>query len=128
MVHRVEYGSILRSFQREGIGDVIGNWNGNVVRKFLGPMDSSDANEAEAFALLIECRELVRIGGSHPLIDGDAFSAIIRALGRPLILGILWIVWRRCRICQEIWVLLFFIFQGRLIQWRMVLPSIIFYV
>ena len=35
-----------------------------------------DANEAEVHALLIGCRELERIGGSHHIIEGDSLSAI----------------------------------------------------
>ena len=39
-------------------------------------MDSLDADEAEVYALLIGCREFERIGGSHPIIEGDSFLAI----------------------------------------------------
>ena len=39
-------------------------------------MDSSDANEAELFALLIGCRELRRIGGLNPIFEDDSFSSV----------------------------------------------------
>ena len=55
---------------------MIREWNGNVIRNFSGPVVSTDANEAEVFALLIRCRELERIGCSHPIIEGDSFSTI----------------------------------------------------
>ena len=45
---------------RGGIGGVIRDWNGNVVKSFHGPFDGKDVNEAEVFALLIGYRELSR--------------------------------------------------------------------
>ena len=39
-------------------------------------MEASDANEAEMYALLICCRELLKLGGRSPIIEGDSFSAI----------------------------------------------------
>lgn len=56
-----------------GIGCVIRYWNKNVVKTFFGPVDSLDVNEVEVFALLIGCCELVRIGLSRPIIEGDFF-------------------------------------------------------
>ena len=53
-------GSFVRSLRKGAIGGVIRDWNGNIVRSFSGPIDSSDANEAELFAFLIGCRELFR--------------------------------------------------------------------
>ena len=47
-------------------------------------MDSLDANEAEVYALLIGCHELERIGGSHPIIEGDSFSAIQWGFGKAI--------------------------------------------
>ena len=89
MEHRVEWicpplgtlkrnfnGNFLRSTHQGGIGGVIRNWNGYVVRNFSGSVVSLDANKAEVYALLIGCRELERIGGSQPIIEGDSLSAI----------------------------------------------------
>ena len=39
-------------------------------------MDASDANEAEMYALLIGCRELLKLGGLAAIIEGDSFSVI----------------------------------------------------
>ena len=57
-------GSFVQSVQRGGIGGVIIDWNGLIIRNFYGLVGSSNANEAKLFALLIRCRELHRIGGS----------------------------------------------------------------
>ena len=47
-------------------------------------MVSVDANEVEAYALYIVCRELERIGGSHAIIEGDSFSSIPWALEKSI--------------------------------------------
>lgn len=39
-------------------------------------MDALDANEAKMYALLIGCRELLKLGGLVAIIEGDSFSAI----------------------------------------------------
>ena len=54
-------GSLVQSVQQGRIGGVIRDWNGLIIRNFYGQVGSSDANEAELFALLIGCRELRRI-------------------------------------------------------------------
>ena len=69
-------GSYQKSLRRGGIGGVIRDSFGNVVRRFCGPMDTSDANEVEMYALLIGCRELLKLGGLAAIVDGDSFSAI----------------------------------------------------
>ena len=69
-------GSFVQSVQRGGIGGVIRDWNGTIIRNFSVPVDCSDANKAELFALLIGCRELLRIGGLNPILEGDSFSSI----------------------------------------------------
>ena len=76
-------GSFLRSTNQGGIGVVIRNWNGDVIRNYSGPVVSMVVNEAEVYALLIGCRELERIGGSHPIIE-DSFSAIQWASGKSI--------------------------------------------
>ena len=63
---------------------MIRDWNGNVIRNFSGPVGSTDANEAKVYALLIGCRELERIGRSHPIIEGDSFSTIQWAFGKAI--------------------------------------------
>ena len=88
-VHRVEWicpplgtfklnfdGSFVRSMHQGGIGGVIRNWMGDVVRSYSGPVDALDANEAEVYALLLGCRELEKLGGAYLIIEGDSFSTI----------------------------------------------------
>jgi ribonuclease HI len=43
-------GSFLPSIRRGGDGGVV---RGRVVRSYLGPLESMDANEAKVFALLV---------------------------------------------------------------------------
>ena len=94
-VHRVEWicpplgtfklnfdGSFVRITHQGGIGGVIRNWMGDVVRSYSGPVDALDANEAEVYALLLGCRELAKLGGSYPIIEGDSFSTIQWASGK----------------------------------------------
>lgn len=66
----------MQSSCRRGIGGVIRDWNGNVIRSFFGPLDSLNANEAEVYALLIGYHELLRLRGYNVIIEGDSFSAI----------------------------------------------------
>eukprot|EP00268_Persea_americana_P001198 TRINITY_DN10363_c0_g4_i2.p1 TRINITY_DN10363_c0_g4~~TRINITY_DN10363_c0_g4_i2.p1 ORF type:complete len:103 (-),score=13.50 TRINITY_DN10363_c0_g4_i2:226-534(-) len=54
--------SFVKSLDKGGIGGVIRDWSSKIVRSFSGPVESSDTNEAEVFALLIGCRELPRLG------------------------------------------------------------------
>ena len=69
-------GSFLRSTLKGGIGGVIKNWNEEVVKNFYVHVVSLDTNEAKAYALLIRCRELERIEGTHPFIEGDSVLTI----------------------------------------------------
>lgn len=55
---------------------VLLDWNGNVIRRFSGPLESSDANEIGVFALLVGCRELRTMGGYNFILEGNSFSAI----------------------------------------------------
>ncbi|XXG62250.1 hypothetical protein AAC387_Pa05g0650 [Persea americana] len=57
------------------MGGVIRDWNGNIVRSFLGLIDSLDANETELFAILIGCREFLRMGGYSATLEGDSFAS-----------------------------------------------------
>ena len=68
--------SFVKSLDKGGIGGVIRDWSSKIVRSFSGPVESSDTNEAEVFALLISCRELSRLGGVNATIEGDSFSTI----------------------------------------------------
>lgn len=61
-------GSFVQSVQRGGIVSVVRDWNGNIIKKILGPVDSSYANEAELLALLIGSHELCRMGGFNPIL------------------------------------------------------------
>lgn len=69
-------GSFVPSIRRGGIGGAIRDWNGNVIRSFSSPFESLDANEVEAFALLVGCRELGRMGGYNAILERDSFSVI----------------------------------------------------
>lgn len=66
----------MQSSCRRGIGGVIRDRNGNVIRSFFGPLHSLNANEAEVYALLIGYHELLRLRGYNVIIEGDSFSAI----------------------------------------------------
>ena len=63
---------------------MIRNWIEDVVRSFSGPVIALDANEVEVYALLIRCRELEKIGGSYPIMEGDSFSTIQWAFGKAI--------------------------------------------
>ena len=69
-------GSFVHSLRRGGIGGVIRDWFGVVVRNYTGPVDLIDANEAELFAHLIGTRELRRMGCVTVILEGDSFSVI----------------------------------------------------
>lgn len=42
------------------------------MRSYSGHVDSLDADETEAFALLVGCCELRRLGGCNSIIEGDS--------------------------------------------------------
>lgn len=69
-------GSFVPSIRRGGIGGAIRDWNGNVFRSYSSPLESLDANEVEAFALLVGCHELGRMGGYNAILEHDSFSVI----------------------------------------------------
>ena len=77
-------GSFLKSAQRGGIGGVIRDWNGTIVRNYFRPVECSDHNEARVFALLIGCHELHSMGGFNSILEGDSFSAIQWGLGKAI--------------------------------------------
>lgn len=54
--------SFILSIRRAGIGVVVRDWPGKVVRSFSGPLDSLDANEVDVFALLVGCHGSCRLG------------------------------------------------------------------
>lgn len=39
-------------------------------------MDSLDVNEAEVFALVFRCCELLHLDGTDAILEGNSFSAI----------------------------------------------------
>ena len=47
-----------------------------MLRNFLGPVDPLSANEAEVYALLIGCCELLSLESINTIIEGDSYSAI----------------------------------------------------
>lgn len=73
-------GSYLHSIRRGGIRGAIKDSASNVVRTLSGPVEASNVSEAEMFALLVGCWELLNLGGNLAIIKG--FSAIQRGLGK----------------------------------------------
>eukprot|EP00268_Persea_americana_P069713 TRINITY_DN9968_c1_g1_i2.p1 TRINITY_DN9968_c1_g1~~TRINITY_DN9968_c1_g1_i2.p1 ORF type:complete len:115 (-),score=6.02 TRINITY_DN9968_c1_g1_i2:1391-1735(-) len=51
-------GSYFQHINMEGIGGVIRDSSGMIVKNYSGPASSSDSNGAEVFALLVGCRKL----------------------------------------------------------------------
>ena len=47
-------------------------------------MEASNANEAEVFAMLVGCRELLKLDDYFSLIEGDSFSAIQWGSGKTM--------------------------------------------
>ena len=83
-------------------------------------MEASDATEAEMYALLVGCRELLKLGGLLAIIEGDSFSRSIGAQETLHIFGNWQIGWRRCRIFLLNLMHLFTIFSERLMKQLMV--------
>ena len=75
-------GNFFKHIHLGGIGGVIRDSSGLVVKKLSGPVSSSDSNGAEVSALLFGCRELCKLGGYKAIIEGDSFSAIQWASGK----------------------------------------------
>ena len=94
---------------------------GDVKRNVSGPVDSLSANEAEVYALLIGCHELLTLESINVVIEGDSYLAIQWGSGKLLFHGDCWIGWRRCKIFLDDWVLLFTISFKRLMSWQMLL-------
>ena len=69
-------GSYFHDIQKGGIGGVIHDCAGKVIRNYSGPVDSMNANAAEVYAMLIGCHELLRLGSSNAIIEGDSYLAI----------------------------------------------------
>eukprot|EP00268_Persea_americana_P030203 TRINITY_DN29242_c0_g1_i1.p1 TRINITY_DN29242_c0_g1~~TRINITY_DN29242_c0_g1_i1.p1 ORF type:complete len:115 (+),score=26.47 TRINITY_DN29242_c0_g1_i1:213-557(+) len=57
-----------------GIGGVICDFSGKVVKRFSEPVSSLDSSGAKVYALLVEFRELRKLGGYIAIIEGDSFS------------------------------------------------------
>ena len=66
-------GSFDKLSQGGDLGVVIRDHFDNVVRSFSVPVDALDANEAEMFAMLAGCWELLRRGCNLSIIEGDFF-------------------------------------------------------
>jgi hypothetical protein len=114
-------GSFVRSLRKGGIGGVIRDWNGKMVRSFYGPIDSSDANETELFALLIGCRELLQMADYGAILEGNSFSVIQWCFGNSSY------PWNLADWVEELQDIsrrvgaTFNIFLGELMSWRIVL-------
>ena len=111
--------SFILSIRRAGIGVVVRDWPGKVVRSFSGPLDSLDANEVDVFALLVVAMDRV---------DWDVLMLSFRVIlfllfgGVPVILLIPggWLIgFKRCRIFHVNWVPVLIIFYEMLMSWRM---------
>lgn len=64
------------------LGWVIRNNTGQIQIQFSGLVACFDANEAKAYAMLMGCHELQKIGGYKAIIEGDSFSAIQWGAGK----------------------------------------------
>ena len=80
-------GSFVQSAQRGGIGGGIRDWNGIIIRNFSGPVDCSNADEAELFALLIGCVRCLELEVLILSLKVIRFLLSNGVLEKPLILG-----------------------------------------
>ena len=80
-----------------GIGGVIRDWEGKVVKKFSGPVNSLDANGAEIFALLVGCVSCSIWEVKMQLLKETLFLLFSGARENLLFLGDWQIGWRRCK-------------------------------
>ena len=68
--------SYFPHIQMGGIGGVIRDFSGKIIKNFVGPVNCVDSNGAEMHALLVGCRELRQLGGFQAIIEGNSFSTI----------------------------------------------------
>ena len=73
---------VVITTRRGGVGCVIRDSSGNVFQRFSVFVEASNANEAETFALLVGCQELVNLSVILAIIEGDSFSAIYCGSGK----------------------------------------------
>lgn len=64
-----------------GFGGVLRNILGESLLVYSGSINCFDPNEVETFAMLVGCRELMKLGGHNAIVEGDSFSAIRRGFG-----------------------------------------------
>lgn len=69
-------GTYQHSLRRGSIGGVLRDSSGNVLPRFSGHVEASNANEAQMFAMLVGCRELLNLSAHSVVIEGDSFSVI----------------------------------------------------
>lgn len=70
-------GSFIRGENRGGIGGIICDHDGAVIRNYSGPVDAFNANEAEIYSLLISCREFHRATSFKAIVKGDSKLVVL---------------------------------------------------
>lgn len=68
--------SYVRGENRGGIGGVIQDHDGVVIRNFSRTVDAPDANKAKICSLLIGSRELHRLSAFNSIVEGDSKLAV----------------------------------------------------
>eukprot|EP00268_Persea_americana_P043745 TRINITY_DN4402_c0_g1_i3.p1 TRINITY_DN4402_c0_g1~~TRINITY_DN4402_c0_g1_i3.p1 ORF type:complete len:237 (+),score=33.87 TRINITY_DN4402_c0_g1_i3:165-875(+) len=69
-------GSYFHDIQNGGIGGIIQDYEGKVIRNYYGPVDSMNTHAAKVYAMLIDCRELLSLGSYNTINEGDSHSTI----------------------------------------------------
>lgn len=68
--------SFIKEERKGGYGGVIRDRTGQILCCYSGPVECTDSNGAEVFAMPMGCRELQKMGGLNAIIEGDSFSTI----------------------------------------------------
>lgn len=69
-------GAFLKTQGKVGMEGVIRDSTGQNLCSYSGSVDCLDSNGAEVFAMLMECCELLKLGTTNVIIEGDSFSSI----------------------------------------------------
>lgn len=57
---------------------MIKDGKGLILSSFSGGVDCLDSNRAEAYAMLMGCRQLRNLGGLNAIIEGESLSNPVR--------------------------------------------------
>lgn len=69
-------GTYQHALRRGSIGGVLRDPSGNVVRRFSGSVEGSNADEIEMLPMLVGCQELLNLSARSAVTEGDSFSVI----------------------------------------------------